>query len=154
MYWLKRKMKKVNWRLIANMNGYVLICLGLLMVLPLICSLLYKEKVVYDFLITIAICLLVGFALSRIRLDRKDYFARDGMIAVGLCWITASLFGCLPYLYHRRFPVLWIVSLRRFPVLLQPVLLSYLRLKNYQKEFFSGEALRTGSVVWESWYLS
>ena len=64
MYWLKRKMKKVNWRLIANMNGYVLICLGLLMVLPLICSLLYKEKVVYDFLITIAICLLVGFALS------------------------------------------------------------------------------------------
>ena len=44
MYWLKRKMKKVNWRLIANMNGYVLICLGLLMVLPLICSLLYKEK--------------------------------------------------------------------------------------------------------------
>lgn len=104
MYWLKRKMKKVNWRLIANMNGYVLICLGLLMVLPLICSLLYKEKVVYDFLITIASCLLVGFALSRIRLDRKDYFARDGMIAVGLCWITASLFGCLPYFISQEIP--------------------------------------------------
>ncbi|MBB5184593.1 trk system potassium uptake protein TrkH [Faecalicoccus acidiformans] len=104
MYWLKRKLRKINWSLIANLNGYVLICLGLLMVLPTICSLIYKEDVVYDFLITIAICLVVGFGLSKIKRSRRDFFARDGMIAVGLCWITASLFGGLPYFISQEIP--------------------------------------------------
>lgn len=104
MYWLRRKLRKINWSLIANLNGYVLICLGLLMLLPTICSLIYHEQVVYDFLITIAICLIVGFALSRIKRSQRDFFARDGMIAVGLCWITASLFGGLPYFISQEIP--------------------------------------------------
>ena len=74
------------------------------MVLPTICSLIYKEDVVYDFLITIAICLVVGFGLSKIKRSRRDFFARDGMIAVGLCWITASLFGGLPYFISQEIP--------------------------------------------------
>ena len=150
MYWLKRKLRKINWSLIANLNGYVLICLGLLMVLPTICSLIYKEDVVYDFLITIAICLVVGFGLSKIKRSRRDFFARDGMIAVGLCWITASLFGGLPYFISQE---MWIVSLKLSLDLLRPDPQSFRMLRRYQKESYFGEALLTGSAEWESWFL-
>ena len=73
MYWLRRKLRKINWSLIANLNGYVLICLGILMVLPTICALIYKEDVVYDFLITFSIFLVVGLGLSKINV-REEIF--------------------------------------------------------------------------------
>ncbi len=73
MYWV--------WFLIAQ---------ACLMVLPVIVDLIYQEGLYDSYLIVIGICLVLGYALTRTRAKVNNYFAKDGMIAVGLAWIVVS----------------------------------------------------------------
>lgn len=103
MYW-NRAIKHLNWDVILNLLGYVLCATGGLMLLPMIVALLYHEKSWQAFLFSILICLLVGIPLTRIPTKRKSYFAKDGMIAVGLSWIVVSAFGALPFYLSNEIP--------------------------------------------------
>lgn len=103
MSWLKFEFRKLNWRVIANINGNVLLALAGLLFLPLICGLLYHEDI-SSFIIVIIISFVLGFPLSRIKTKHSSYFARDGLIAVGLCWIVLSLVGALPFYISGSIP--------------------------------------------------
>ncbi len=105
IYSLRRQFRKLNWRVIANISGYVLIAEAGLMLFPLICALMYGERQTYPaFLISIGICLVLGFALSRIKTKHTSYFARDGLLAVGLAWLVLSIFGALPFYISGAIP--------------------------------------------------
>ena len=105
MFWLKREFQKLNWQVIGNIVGMVLIALACLMLLPVICGLIYKEiDDVLCFLLVIGISLILGFPLSRLKVKHAQYFARDGLIAVGLCWLVVSVFGALPFYISGTIP--------------------------------------------------
>lgn len=105
MYSLSRQFRKLNWRVIGNVTGNVLLALAAIMVLPMVCSWIYGEtKVVYAFLASIAISLIVGLPLSRLKVKHSSYFARDGLFAVGMCWLIVSVFGALPFLISGAIP--------------------------------------------------
>lgn len=95
---------RLNWRVIANMLGNVLWVEGLLMLLPLIVTLIYQDGGTMAFAATISIALIVGVPLSRIKTKRSAYFAKDGMIAVGLSWIAVSMVGALPFYFSGDIP--------------------------------------------------
>lgn len=101
---IKKGLFRLNWRVIANMLGNVLWVEGLLMLLPFIVTLIYQEGGTKAFAISIAIALLVGVPLSRIKTKRSAYFAKDGMIAVGLSWIAVSMVGALPFYISGEIP--------------------------------------------------
>lgn len=106
-FWLNRNMNKLNWRVIFNMIGYALLALSALMLLPVIVGLLYKEYVpLRAFAKTIILCMVLGLFLSRLKVKRNAYFARDGMIAVGLVWVGVSFFGSLPFYLSGQIPSL------------------------------------------------
>ena len=85
----------MNGRFILYLMGQIMRVEGLLMLLPLICALIYKEDFI-PFLVPIAILFVFGSLMAFKRPKKRDFTARDGFITVGLAWIVLSLFGALP----------------------------------------------------------
>ena len=54
----------MNRRMVLYTVGTVIKIEAALMLLPTICALIYKEECITDFLISIAACIVAGFALT------------------------------------------------------------------------------------------
>lgn len=102
--YLHRALRHLNWRIISNLLGYVLIATGCLMMLPMLVSVWYKEEVWHSFLGSILLCIIVGFPLTRIHAKKSSYFAKDGLIVVGLSWLLVSCVGALPFFLSKEIP--------------------------------------------------
>ena len=85
----------MNYKLMLRMMGLTLLVETLLLLLPLMVSLIYKEDP-QPFLYTIIPLAVTGFALSRIK-AKADFFSREGFVVVGLIWLVLSFFGSLPF---------------------------------------------------------
>ena len=76
-----------------------------LIVLPLIVSLIYNEACSKDFVVSIVIALVAGFALTLIsRPGNKVIYAKEGFVVVALAWITMSLVGAIPFMVSGVLP--------------------------------------------------
>ena len=75
------------------------------MLLPLITSLIYKESCTKDFLISMGIALVVGFALTLIfKPGSKVIYAKEGFVIVSLAWLALSIVGALPFYISGEIP--------------------------------------------------
>lgn len=93
----------MNYKMIARVQGFVLLALAGLLMLPLIAALCYGENVL-SFLITIFISLALGGLLLLIKPKSTDLYAKDGFVCVALAWISMSLIGALPYVISGDIP--------------------------------------------------
>lgn len=118
MYW-NRAIKRLNWPIIFNLLGYVLLATGCFMLLPMIVSIIYHETCWKAFLYTILLCVFMSLPFMKISSQKKSYFAKDGMIAVGLSWFIVSIFGALPFYFSREIPSFIDVYLKQYLDLLQ-----------------------------------
>ena len=91
----------MNFHLVFNITGKVLLLEAASMLLPAFVTLLYQESP-YPFLCAAAITAGVGFLLSRLPY-KKHFFAREGFFAVGLIWVLMCLFGALPFYFCGYF---------------------------------------------------
>lgn len=94
----------MNYKRIMHVLGIVLCFEALLMTLPLICAIIYKETAIYAFIKSIVVCLLAGFVLLIFKTENKKLYSKDGFVIVALCWIVLSLFGCLPFIFSGAIP--------------------------------------------------
>lgn len=94
----------MNYRLVSNILGKVMILEAALMIPSLIVSLIYKEKSASAFLITIVILAVIGFVLSLIKTQKTKMFARDGFMIVSLSWIILAIFGGFPFYISGEIP--------------------------------------------------
>ncbi len=95
----------MNWRIIAYVDGIVLLITGLFMIAPICISILYSEGDLVPFLITCLLTFGVGCALVLPNRKRKneDLRHRDGFFAVTSSWLLVAFFGALPYLIGGTF---------------------------------------------------
>ena len=91
----------MNFKLVFNITGRVLMLLGASMLPSLAVALYYGESGA-PFLKSILILLAIGFALSRLPYEKK-MFAREGFFTVGLIWLLMGLFGALPFFFSGCF---------------------------------------------------
>ena len=94
----------MNFKLVAHTLGRVISFEAICMVLSLICSILTGDGQYTAFLISIAICLIVGISLSLIKPKEKRLFSRDGFATVALSWLALSIFGSLPFIISGTIP--------------------------------------------------
>ena len=95
----------MNIKMIFHTLGHILKVEAILMVLPLIVSFIYSDGNYWSFIIPIIALLFSGFALTIfIKPNRKNLFAKEGFVIVGLSWIVMSLFGCLPFIISQEIP--------------------------------------------------
>lgn len=98
-------MAKINFKIILNIIGFLLIIEGFFMFLGIPFSLFYCEhkcfSLIYCGLIT-SVC--GGVLWFYTRDARKNIGRREGYLIVSLSWIIISLFGSLPYIVSGTIP--------------------------------------------------
>ncbi|MDR0839918.1 MAG: TrkH family potassium uptake protein [Christensenellaceae bacterium] len=93
----------MNYRLTAKVVGISLLTEAGLLLIPLLVAFLYHESVV-GFAITIALLLLCGGILVRLKIHSREIYAREGFAAVALTWVLLSAFGALPFVLEGAIP--------------------------------------------------
>ena len=96
----------MNYSVIRNILGKMLLALASMMVLPLIVSFIYQEgmKHYLAYIIPIAILVLIGFLCNIKKAENSKMLAREGIVIVGLSWLLISLFGCIPFMLTGEIP--------------------------------------------------
>ncbi len=85
--------------------GILIAIIGLAMLIPLVASLVYGESDVSAFAISMAISIVFGLALWRLTpLKERSLSSREAMMVVVLGYLSATLFGALPYIFASIFP--------------------------------------------------
>lgn len=95
----------MNYKMIVYTLGWVLKIEAASMVIPLVCSLCYKEtKDVFMFLLCMALCVIFGLVFSAVKPKNKAMYAKEGFVTVAFSWIVMSLFGALPFYLSGAIP--------------------------------------------------
>ena len=95
----------MNYRMIRNILGWLLLFECGFMLVPSITAIIYGEfSQLVAFLITMAICGLMGGLFVMKKPPNSVLYAKDGFVIVSLSWITLSLFGCLPFVISGTIP--------------------------------------------------
>lgn len=89
----------MNYRIIAYIIGWVLNVEAAFMLPPVLVGAIYGEKSLTSFLITIALCLLIGVPLVLHRPKKQHFYVREGFVTVALSWVIMSIMGSLPFLF-------------------------------------------------------
>jgi len=93
----------MNYRVVCNILGKVLLAEAILLVFPLAAGLWYDESI-RPFLWTMLPLLILGGGLNSVKPRRNDLFAREGFVVVGLSWLLMSAFGALPFVLSGDIP--------------------------------------------------
>ena len=95
----------MNRKFVFRLLGKMLMVTSLLMVLPLIVSIIYKEDCYIAFLLSIGISLAVGFPLMTFcKTDDRVIYAKEGFVIVALSWLCMSAVGALPFVLSGEIP--------------------------------------------------
>ena len=93
-------LKKINYPIIFNLLGILLLLNSAFMLLCVPVSLYFEEAawkgILYAGLTTLAAGLIAYFSTQN---ANKNVSKREGYLVVGLGWISMAIFGCLPYLF-------------------------------------------------------
>lgn len=94
----------MNINIVVYFLGWVLKIEGLLMLLPCITAVIYKERSGIYFAIVMAVCLLLGWLASHKKPANTVFYAKEGFVAVSLSWIVLSFFGAMPFFLSGEIP--------------------------------------------------
>lgn len=96
----------MNYKMVINIIGKIMVLLALLMILPMIVSIIYSEGIrnILSFLVPIIVFAGLGVLLSYNKKKTGKIGAKEGIIIVGLTWILISLMGCLPFIISKEIP--------------------------------------------------
>ena len=72
-----------------------------LMVIPVIVGVIYREKAISAFLITMALCAVCGILMTIKKPANTVFYLKEGCVTTALSWILMSIFGCLPFFYKQ-----------------------------------------------------
>ncbi len=96
----------MNYKMIGKFIGKILLVEAVFM-LPAYAISLYdrEDAAARALLLAMVITLLAGGALvAMTRGTRKGFYAKEGLVCVGICWIELALFGALPFFLSGAIP--------------------------------------------------
>ncbi len=94
----------MNRSMIIYVLGTVFKLEGFFLLIPVLCSLLYREQEGLPFLITGVISLGIGFLASFRKPDNHAFFLREGCVTTALSWILLSVVGSVPFVLTGEIP--------------------------------------------------
>ncbi len=94
----------MNTSIIRYIGGWVLKFEAAFLCLPTLVAIIYREKDWISYLITAALCLILGTLLTLKKPTNRSLYPKEGFVIVALCWIIMSLFGALPYVLTGDIP--------------------------------------------------
>lgn len=94
----------MNNSIIRYILGYVLKIEAILMLLPCLVAVIYKEQEGFYYLGTALLCGFLGLLMTRRKPSSSVFYLKEGCIATSFSWIFLSFFGCLPFWFTREIP--------------------------------------------------
>ena len=94
----------MNYKMIANILGWLLIFESLFLTAPIITAVIYWESTFWPFLGTALFCLAAGLLITRKKPANTTLYSREGFVIVSLSWIVLSVFGAVPYFLSGAIP--------------------------------------------------
>ncbi|MBP3590888.1 MAG: TrkH family potassium uptake protein [Clostridia bacterium] len=96
----------MNYKMMGRLFGLILCAESVFMIPSLILALTDAEmRVALGFGITMGLCALIGGVLLLLcRGAKTDFYAKEGLVCVGLSWILMCLFGALPFFIGDDIP--------------------------------------------------
>ena len=96
----------MNYKMMGRFIGLILMVEALFMIPAGIIGLCYGEyTAMWSFWAAMAACLAVASILLLVCKGAPSaFYAKEGLVCVGLSWIVLSLFGCLPFWFSREIP--------------------------------------------------
>ena len=94
----------MNSSIVRYILGHILKIEGLLLLLPCLTALIYKETEGFVYLAVAILCLLLGLLVTLKKPKNFVFYQKEGCIATALSWIVMSIFGCLPFIFTKEIP--------------------------------------------------
>lgn len=96
----------MNYKMMGRLLSQILLVEGVFMVPALLVSLYYHEWIALKaFAYTILIITVIASVMFMIcKNAEKKFYAREGLVCVGISWIMMSLLGCLPFCFSGTIP--------------------------------------------------
>lgn len=94
----------MNRRMIIYTLGKLLQITGLLMYIPVMIAIIYRETEGISFAIVGALIFGLGTIISYKHPTKKNIYAREGFVIVALSWILISILGALPFCLTGEIP--------------------------------------------------
>lgn len=96
----------MNFKMMGRVNALILAIETFFLIPSLIICLVDRDTSgARAFLITIGVTAALATVLALISIGAKrNFYAREGMVSVGLSWIIISLLGCLPFFISGQIP--------------------------------------------------
>ena len=86
----------MNKKMVAYFVGSVLRIEALLMLLPTVVAVIYREREWMHLAGTALLCFAAGHLLTRMKPANMSFYTREGIVSVALSWIFMSIFGAFP----------------------------------------------------------
>ena len=97
-------MKKINFPIVFNLTGILLLMNAVFMLFTVLVSLYHEEDIYKGLLLASLVTSCFGaFFYYFTNKAKKSVSKREGYLVVGIGWILMTLFGTLPYLFAQPF---------------------------------------------------
>ncbi len=94
----------MNYSIIRYIVGLTLILEGALMLPSCIVAVIYREPALWALGISVLGCFAFGLLLRGRKPENTEFFAREGFVAVALCWLAISVMGAVPFVLSGAIP--------------------------------------------------
>ena len=94
----------MNYKMIRNILGWLLLFEAGFMLVPLVTGICYGESETVFFVITILLCASIGGLCVWNKPKDSVLYAREGFVIVSLSWIVLSLLGAIPFFISGVIP--------------------------------------------------
>ena len=94
----------MNTSIIRYILGHVLRIEALLLLLPCMIAVYFRESQGWYYLLTAALCLVLSMLMAWKKPKSSIFYLKEGCIATAMSWIFLSVFGCLPFCISGEIP--------------------------------------------------
>ena len=94
----------MNSSIIRYILGGVLKIEGILMLLPCLVAVIYREREGGCYLFIAILCIVLGILMTLKKPQSPVFYLKEGCVATALSWIVMSFMGCLPFWLSEEIP--------------------------------------------------
>ena len=94
----------MNIKSVLYVLGWILRLESVFMLLPVTCSLIYRESEGFAFAAVAVCALAASLLLAGTKKKEITFYAREGFVATSLSWILMSIFGAAPFVLTGEIP--------------------------------------------------
>ena len=94
----------MNKRMIVYMLGRLVSFEGVLLLLPALVAVIYKENTFLPYICCAAALIILGLLMSLVKIKDKTIFSKEGLVTVALGWVVLSIGGAVPFYLTKEIP--------------------------------------------------